>query len=122
LFKLFYDSQLSQQEVRAANDRFRELQENEAFKAARCKRCPHCQRIIEKVSYFAICLSRTLISVLQLDGCDAMICGQNYHGGDVQNGCGRAFNWTTAPAYVADVGARRTPAEVDIPAPAQVTP
>ncbi len=35
----------------AANDRYRELQENEAFKAARCKRCPRCQRIIEKVRF-----------------------------------------------------------------------
>eukprot|EP01034_Spumella_vulgaris_P022995 gene22995-29181_t len=98
----FADFQTKQKEVAAGNDRFRELQENEAFKAARCKRCPRCQRIIEK-----------------LDGCDAMICGQNYHGGDVQNGCGHTFNWSQAAAYVADVGQRRTPAEINTPAPAQ---
>jgi hypothetical protein len=28
-----------------------------------------------------------------------MICGQNYHGGDVQRGCGAHFNWQTAQKY-----------------------
>ena len=29
-----------------------------------------------------------------------MKCGSNYHGGDVQNGCGAGFSWTKAPPYV----------------------
>jgi hypothetical protein len=48
---------------------------------------------------------------LQIDGCDLMICGQNYHGGDVQNGCGKNFKWSGAPAYVANAGANQTAEE-----------
>jgi len=29
-----------------------------------------------------------------------MICGQNYHGGDQQSGCGRTFDWSKAARYV----------------------
>ena len=28
-----------------------------------------------------------------------MICGQNYHGGNVQNGCGAHFDWEKAKRY-----------------------
>lgn len=28
-----------------------------------------------------------------------MICGQNYHGGDLQQGCGQGFAWSSAPPY-----------------------
>ncbi len=56
-----------------------------------------------------------------MDGCDLMTCGQNYHGGDKQNGCGQGFRWTAAPAYVANTGAKRTPAEINTPAPAAVS-
>jgi hypothetical protein len=65
-----------------AEERKREFDEMEAWKAANCKCCPSCSRPIFKV-----------------DGCDAMVCGRNYHGGDVQNGCGHSFGWSSAPAY-----------------------
>ena len=41
-----------------------------------------------------------------------MRCGQNFHGGNVQNGCGAEFSWNGAPAYVADAGVQRTPEEL----------
>jgi hypothetical protein len=49
-----------------------------------------------------------------------MICGQNYHGGDVQNGCGANFRWTEAPPYVPDSGSRRVSAELNAIPPTQV--
>jgi hypothetical protein len=36
-----------------------------------------------------------------------MKCGQDYHGGNIQNGCGASFSWNAAPKYVANVGARK---------------
>lgn len=62
--------------------RKKEFAEMEDWKEKNCKHCPKCNRVIFKV-----------------DGCDAMICGRNYHGGDTQNGCGASFNWSAAPAY-----------------------
>lgn len=35
----------------------------------------------------------------KLDGCDMMKCGQNWHGGDVQNGCGKGFSWKNVKPY-----------------------
>lgn len=32
-----------------------------------------------------------------------MICGQNYHGGDIQNGCGAKFNWLQAKPYISQI-------------------
>jgi hypothetical protein len=55
---------------------------DEAYKAQNCKNCPSCGRIVMKV-----------------DGCDAMKCGEDYHGGNKQMGCGHGFAWSTAPAY-----------------------
>lgn len=66
-----------------AEARKKEFMEMEDWKAKNCKCCPHCKRVINKI-----------------DGCDSMVCGRNYHGGDVQNGCGQGFNWSSAPAYV----------------------
>ena len=80
-----------QEEVASAAARYEELKQDEAFKARTCKRCPNCRRVVQKV-----------------DGCDAMVCGRNYHGGDNQNGCGQGFQWSTAPAYTADFGELRT--------------
>jgi len=54
----------------------------EDWKVQNCKCCSKCHRVINKV-----------------DGCDSMVCGRNYHGGDVQNGCGASFNWSSAPVY-----------------------
>jgi len=64
-------------------------QQDEKWKADNCKLCPHCRRVINK-----------------LDGCDSMICGKNYHGGDVQDGCGQQFSYSTAPAYQPSVDVR----------------
>ncbi len=35
-------------------------------------------------------------------------CGQNAHGGNIQNGCGQAFNWNEALFYHADIGEKRS--------------
>lgn len=74
----------------------------------------------------------------QLDGCDLMICGQNYHGGDVQNGCGARltfqflavfscviiifyrFRWTQAPAYTPDTGTKKIVGELQTLPPTEV--
>ena len=63
--------------------RYEELLADEAYKRNRCRHCPHCQRVVEYLS-----------------GCDAMVCGRNYHGGDQQSGCGQAFRWSAAAPYV----------------------
>lgn len=44
--------------------------------------CPHCGRAVEK-----------------LRGCDWMKCGEDYHGGNKQQGCGKSYKWTAAPPY-----------------------
>jgi hypothetical protein len=61
--------------------------QDEAWKAANCRRCPHCGRPVNKLS-----------------GCDAMHCGQDSEGGNVQPGCGKGFRWSSAHPYAADVG------------------
>lgn len=66
-----------------AEARKSEAEAMEKWKSEKCKCCPRCSRVIEKLS-----------------GCDLMRCGANYHGGDVQNGCGHKFKWSEAPAYV----------------------
>ena len=71
--------QIRQQE---ANARLEDLRKDEAWKAAHTRHCPHCQTVVEK-----------------LDGCNSMICGRNYHGGDDQRGCGKGFDWSTAAPY-----------------------
>jgi hypothetical protein len=55
---------------------------DETYKAEHCILCPKCMRLIER-----------------LKGCDLMVCGRNYHGGDQQDGCGHSFNITKAPKY-----------------------
>jgi hypothetical protein len=59
-------------------------QADENYKAANCMHCPKCSKIFTRV-----------------DGCDSMICGRNYHGGDQQDGCGHSFNIKNAPRYKA---------------------
>jgi hypothetical protein len=51
-----------------------------------------------------------------------MVCGRDYHGGNVSNsgGCGQSFNWASAPLYVANTGEARIPAELNTVAPEQV--
>ncbi|GAB5370602.1 hypothetical protein AAMO2058_001507400 [Amorphochlora amoebiformis] len=60
----------------------KQFEKDEKWKARHCRHCPKCSRIVEKI-----------------DGCDAMICGKNYHGGGKQNGCGAKFNWSSASRY-----------------------
>jgi len=69
-------------ENKALQQRYQELLEDERYKESHCRKCPSCGRAVEK-----------------LEGCDAMSCGRDYHGGNVQNGCGAKFNWKTAQPY-----------------------
>lgn len=68
--------------LREAEERLSELERMEEWKEHHCRHCPSCGRLVEK-----------------LDGCDLMHCGQNYHGGEVQNGCGEGFRWSEAAQY-----------------------
>eukprot|EP00732_Lithocolla_globosa_P002100 Lithocolla_globosa_v1_NODE_1274_length_2706_cov_15.631837.p1 type:complete len:726 gc:universal NODE_1274_length_2706_cov_15.631837:2453-276(-) len=65
------------------------LKTDETYKQSNCKLCPHCNRVIQRLS-----------------GCDSMRCGQDTSGGNVQNGCGKSFNWRSAPEYKPDLGNR----------------
>jgi hypothetical protein len=65
---------------------FEQLQQDEGYKEANCRKCPGCSRIVQKLA-----------------GCDLMVCGVNYHGGDQQNGCGQRFNWNNAQPYVSQL-------------------
>lgn len=68
--------------------RFAELQQDEAWKEANCKICPHCGKTVYKV-----------------DGCSSMTCGRDARdkgGGNKQDGCGNTFDWRKAAAYVRD--------------------
>mmetsp|Transcript_44501 Transcript_44501/g.82802 ORF Transcript_44501/g.82802 Transcript_44501/m.82802 type:complete len:659 (+) Transcript_44501:63-2039(+) len=76
--------------------RHQELQADELWKSQNCRLCPQCSRPISKV-----------------EGCDSMMCGQNYHGGNEQPGCGHKFNFSEATVYVAHVKPRIMPAIVD---------
>jgi len=78
-------------EVRVTERNWDLLVADENYKASRCRRCPNCNRVIERI-----------------DGCDTMVCGQNAHGGNLQNGCGHGFNWNEAMPYYADIGNRRS--------------
>merc|ERR1712070_1166222 len=68
--------------VREGIKRHRELERDEKWKVRHCRLCPRCRRVVEKI-----------------DGCDSMLCGQNYHGGNQQSGCGANFNWEEALPY-----------------------
>lgn len=74
--------------TRDAVARFNELRKMEIWKEKHCRHCPHCRRVVEKMS-----------------GCDAMRCGDDAHGGNQQRGCGQAFAWSQAPPYHADLRA-----------------
>ena len=68
--------------IRDAHTRIDELRANETWKAENCKHCPSCNRVINKLS-----------------GCDSMVCGRDWHGGNAQAGCGTHFEWSEAPPY-----------------------
>ncbi|UJR07828.1 hypothetical protein I4U23_012111 [Adineta vaga] len=80
-----YERQRAANEQRNAElrQRYDELIADENYKGQNCRLCPNCQRVVQ-----------------HLGGCDSMICGQNYHGGDQQSGCGRRFNWSQARPYM----------------------
>ena len=61
--------------------RLKDLAADEEWKANNCKMCPNCGRLIQRT-----------------EGCSSMKCGTDYHGGNIQNGCGHGFNWDSAPA------------------------
>lgn len=67
-----------------------QLLADEKWKADNCRLCPHCQRPISKV-----------------EGCESMVCGRAYHGGDQQPGCGKSFMWPAAKKYEAKLTRRR---------------
>ena len=92
----------NEQRNQELRQRYEELVADEGYKAQNCRICPNCGRVVQ-----------------HLGGCDAMICGQNYHGGDQQSGCGRGFQWSQAARY-APIG-NTGPQQVanDIPAPEQ---
>lgn len=62
--------------------RYRDMLADEEFKMANGRYCPKCHRVIIKEG-----------------GCDSMICGRNWHGGNIQDGCGHHFNWSQAQPY-----------------------
>ena len=66
----------NEDDLRTAERAWTTLQADENLKAQRCKLCPNCQRVIERI-----------------DGCDTMVCGSNAHGGNQQNGCNTRFSW-----------------------------
>eukprot|EP00746_Dinoflagellata_sp_MGD_P130395 gnl/MRDRNA2_/MRDRNA2_64332_c0_seq1.p1 gnl/MRDRNA2_/MRDRNA2_64332_c0~~gnl/MRDRNA2_/MRDRNA2_64332_c0_seq1.p1 ORF type:complete len:734 (+),score=125.38 gnl/MRDRNA2_/MRDRNA2_64332_c0_seq1:69-2204(+) len=69
-------------ELDALQQRADDFQAMERWKAQNCRVCPKCNRCIQK-----------------LGGCDSMVCGQDYHGGQIQNGCGHRFAWSKAKQY-----------------------
>lgn len=78
--------------LREGLERHRELEADEQWKAKKCRTCPNCQRPVQK-----------------LQGCDAMVCGSDAHGGNTQPGCGHSFSWQAAPRYEVKVESRELP-------------
>jgi hypothetical protein len=76
------ESDRRNQALYEAIERHKELEADERWKARHCRLCPGCSRPISKI-----------------EGCDSMVCGRSYHGGDQQPGCGLEFNWSTAKKY-----------------------
>ncbi|KAJ8607759.1 hypothetical protein CTAYLR_008609 [Chrysophaeum taylorii] len=68
-------------------DAFDAFQADEKYKASNAKLCPHCRRVVQ-----------------HMGGCDLMLCGTDYHGGNQQHGCGQKFRWSEAEPYVAATG------------------
>lgn len=76
------------------------LVQDEKLKEDRCRRCPHCNNIVERV-----------------DGCSSMICGRDHAdkgGANHQNGCGKGFNWDQAQPYKACAGDAPTLQEINM--------
>ena len=75
---------------------------DENYKAQNCRLCPHCRRVVQ-----------------QLSGCDLMVCGRNYHGGDQQSGCGQGFRWSQALPYTPITATGPQQVANDLPPPEQ---
>jgi len=76
--------------LREAAQRHKELEDDEVWKTLNCRICPGCRRPVQK-----------------LEGCDTMVCGEDTHGGNRQNGCGLRFNWRDARSYIKDIPVQR---------------
>ncbi|CAM4783822.1 unnamed protein product [Rotaria magnacalcarata] len=74
--------------------------EDEKYKAQNCRYCPHCNRVVER-----------------MEGCDSMVCGRDYHGGNVQSGCGKNFTWEQAKRYKSAAIRRPEQLANELPAP-----
>ena len=77
----------------ALRRRYKELMADEKYKEQKCRACPYCGRVVQ-----------------HMGGCSSMVCGQDYHGGNNQSGCGKNFTWEQAKPYVA--ATEHTPEEV----------
>ncbi|CAF0760021.1 unnamed protein product [Adineta steineri] len=74
--------------------------EDENYKSRNCRHCPNCNRVVER-----------------MEGCESMICGQDYHGGNIQSGCGEEFTWDEAEQYQASTVRKSTETINDLPRP-----
>ena len=71
--------------LKHAEQQFKNLQQDEAWKEKNCRLCPHCKKVVYRV-----------------DGCSSMTCGRDAAdkgGGNRQDGCGKKFNWDQAKRY-----------------------
>lgn len=80
------------QALEEAAARHVELKHDEEWKQANCRECPRCRRVVQKI-----------------DGCNSMVCGEDTHGGNRQQGCGHRFQWDKARAYQAAPDSRPLP-------------
>jgi len=90
--------------IQQRNDELRknfELEKaDESYKESHCRVCPTCGKIVES-----------------LGGCDVYICGRDYHGGNVQQGCGTKFYWSKIQIYKSSIplGPKQEQNEITIP-------
>lgn len=80
------------QALEEAAARHAELKHDEEWKQTNCRECPRCRRVVQKI-----------------DGCNSMVCGEDTHGGNRQQGCGHRFQWDKARAYQAAPDSRPLP-------------
>jgi len=85
--------------LRELQERMRQEGEDERWKAENCRMCPQCGRTINK-----------------MEGCDAMRCGTDFHGGNIQNGCGAKFSWGDAHPYRPSIN-QRTVGDLNVQRP-----
>lgn len=71
-----------EREKQLAEQNYQQALKDEEYLATKAKYCPHCHRVVE-----------------HMGGCDLMVCGRNWHGGNSQNGCGKDFRWSQALPY-----------------------